>query len=220
MQCNQPESRCRCDCQRFCVLCQGEHQVRLVKHALEERARMLRNAPFLTGRIEFVVPCFSRFEQFYYGAGLKLYDWIAGRTSLSPSRLLARDEALRRMPVLKSKGLAGAVSYADGQFDDARYALSILHSFSDAGGEALNYARVAAFEKDSAGLLTGAVVEDQTSSLRFPIFGIDVIGVPNDRDPAEVRCHLVKKLQALGGKIGGNKGDTRDIAARTGDACH
>src|SRR5438105_2085839 len=145
------------------------HQVRLVKHALEERARMLRNAPFLTGRIEFVVPCFSRFEQFYYGAGLKLYDWIAGRTSLSPSRLLARDEALRRMPVLKSKGLAGAVSYADGQFDDARYALSILHSFSDAGGEALNYARVAAFEKDSAGLLTGAVVEDQTSSLRFPI---------------------------------------------------
>jgi hypothetical protein len=31
MQCNQPENRCRCDCQRFCVLCQGEHQVRLVK---------------------------------------------------------------------------------------------------------------------------------------------------------------------------------------------
>jgi hypothetical protein len=29
----------------------------------------------------------------------------------------------------------------------------------------------------------------------------------------------VKKLQALGGKIGGSKGDTRDIAARTGDAC-
>jgi hypothetical protein len=31
MQCNQPENHCKCDCQRFCVLCQGEHQVRLVK---------------------------------------------------------------------------------------------------------------------------------------------------------------------------------------------
>jgi hypothetical protein len=31
MQCNQPEQRCKCDCQRYCVLCQGEHNVRLVQ---------------------------------------------------------------------------------------------------------------------------------------------------------------------------------------------
>src|SRR5437899_1713155 len=110
------------------------HQYRLVRHGLQERARMLRNAPYLTRTIEFIVPCFSRFDQFYYGLGLKVYDWIAGQASLAPSRFLGREDALRRMPALKSEALQGAVSYADGQFDDARYVLAVLNSLADAGG--------------------------------------------------------------------------------------
>src|SRR5947199_3850967 len=51
------------------------HQYRLVKHALRERAGMLRNAAYLARPLDFIVPCFSRFEQLYYGVGLKLYDW-------------------------------------------------------------------------------------------------------------------------------------------------
>jgi len=145
------------------------HQYRLVEHALRERARMLRNASYLARPIEFTIPCFGRFEQFYYAAGMKMYDWIAGQANLCASQSLGRDEALRRMPVLKSEGLRGAVSYADGQFDDARYAIAILHSFADAGGDALNYARVLAFEKDTAGRLAAAVVEDQVTRRRFPI---------------------------------------------------
>src|SRR5689334_4084520 len=42
-------------------------QFELVRHALHERALMLRNAPHLAHPLEFIVPCFSRFEQLYYG---------------------------------------------------------------------------------------------------------------------------------------------------------
>src|SRR5204863_6811419 len=74
-----------------------------------------------------------------------------------------------RMPALNSENLHGAVSYADGQFDDARYVLAVLNSLADAGGEVLNYARVLAFEKDTAGRLAAVEVEDQTTNRHFPI---------------------------------------------------
>src|SRR5580658_10525870 len=127
------------------------NQYHLVEHALRERLVMLRNAPHLTRTVEFLVPCFSNFEKAYYGLGMKMYDWIAGKSSLLPSRLLTREEALFRMPNLQPENLVGAVAYADGQFDDARYAVALLESFTRAGGEALNYARVTAFAKNDSG---------------------------------------------------------------------
>ena len=101
----------------------GHQQYHLVEAALRERGLMLRNAPYLTRTMEFLVPCFSHFDQFYYGLGMKMYDWISGKSSLLPSRMLTREEALFRMPAMQSKSLTGAVAYADGQFDDARYAV-------------------------------------------------------------------------------------------------
>ena len=57
-------------------------------------------------------------------------------------------------------------------------------------------------------------------NLRFPIFRVDVIGIPNHRDSCKIRRHLVQKLQAFGGEIGGNKRNPSDIAAGTGEARH
>src|SRR6185437_6800794 len=57
--------------------------------------------------------------------------------NLFPSRFLPREEALRRMPALRADGLHGAVSYSDGQFDDSRYDLSLVQTFTEAGGEAI-----------------------------------------------------------------------------------
>jgi len=55
---------------------------------------MLQNAPHLGHSLEFVVPCFSRFDVLYYGVGMKLYDWIAGKASLGDSRILSQHQAL------------------------------------------------------------------------------------------------------------------------------
>jgi len=138
-------------------------QYRLVEDALRERALMLRNAPWLTRTVEFLVPCFNHFDRFYYGLGMKMYDWISGKSSLLPSRMLTREEALFRMPAMQSRSLTGAVAYADGQFDDARYAVALMETFDGLGGVALNYARVTAFETRADGAIAAAMVTDQIS---------------------------------------------------------
>lgn len=138
-------------------------QYAMVRKALQERIHMLRAAPHLAHPLELLVPCFSAWELFYYTVGLKVYDWIAGRASLFPSRMLSRQEALLRVPQLRNERLVGAVSYADGQFDDARYGLALAETFSRQGGEAINYMKAVAFGKDPAGRLNRLEVVDQLS---------------------------------------------------------
>ncbi|MGH9685117.1 MAG: glycerol-3-phosphate dehydrogenase/oxidase [Candidatus Acidiferrales bacterium] len=138
-------------------------QYRVLKRSLRERIHMLRNAPFLTRTRHFLTPCSRWSEVAYFEAGLKLYDWIAGDAGLEKSRFVSRDEACRRLPALASRNLAGAVAYADGQFDDARYGVSLVQTFRHAGGEAVNYARVTAFEKDATGKIVAASVDDSIS---------------------------------------------------------
>jgi glycerol-3-phosphate dehydrogenase len=145
----------------------GEY--RMVQAALGERIHMLKNAPHLAHAAEFLVPVFSRAQAVYYQIGMKMYDWIAGKNNLFPSRFLPREEALRRMPALRGEKLHGAVSYSDGQFDDSRYDLSLVQTFTEAGGEALNYARVMAFAKDGAGKLTTATVRNGIGGGEFTV---------------------------------------------------
>ena len=138
-------------------------QYHVVKRALRERKIMLSNAPFLANPLELMVPCFRWREIWYFRIGMKLYDGISGHNMLFPSRHLSKEESLRRMPGLKPNRLVGSIAYADGQFDDARYNLALLQSFAKSGGEALNYARVAGFMKNSRGQLVQARVQDGLS---------------------------------------------------------
>lgn len=145
----------------------GEY--RMVQAALRERIHMLKNAPHLAHAAEFLVPVFSRAQAIYYQIGMKMYDWIAGKNNLFPSRFLPREEALRRMPALRAERLHGAVSYSDGQFDDSRYDLSLVQTFTEADGEALNYAKVIGFAKDKNGKLASATLRDSLSGGEFTI---------------------------------------------------
>jgi glycerol-3-phosphate dehydrogenase len=144
-------------------------QYRVVQRALHERIRMLHNAPYLARPMEFIVPCYRWWDAAYFAAGLKIYDWIARDARLFPSRFLAREETLRRIPSLNPNHLVGSVAYADGQFDDARYNLALVQTFAQAGGEALNYARVIAFEKSHDGKLAACQVEDQFTHQKFTV---------------------------------------------------
>src|SRR5215469_9284228 len=162
-------------------------QFSVVKHALRERIFMLRNAPHLVHRLEFIVPCFSSFELSYYGVGMKIYEWIASRATLGPSRILSKKDALTELCDLKSDRLRGAVSYWDGQFDDARYCVTLVKTFANAGGEAANYLKAVNFERDSSGRVTGVVAEDQPSGNRFALHArgfVNATGPFSDR----LRC--------------------------------
>jgi glycerol-3-phosphate dehydrogenase len=144
-------------------------QYTMVRKALHERIHMLRCAPFLAHPLELLVPCFSWWEVVYFTIGMKAYDWIAGSASLFPSRALSKAESLRRMPSLRGEKLVGTVSYADGQFDDARFGLTLAQTFAQQGGELINYAKAVGFGKNAEGKLASVEVEDQLTGEQFQI---------------------------------------------------
>jgi glycerol-3-phosphate dehydrogenase len=118
-------------------LAQGN--IGLVRDSLRERGRLRRNAPHLVRDLTFLVPTYAWWTKPYYGAGLKLYDLLAGTLNLGSSRFLSAKEAVERMPTLISEGLKGGILYHDGQFDDARLAIALMRTFLDRNGIALNY---------------------------------------------------------------------------------
>jgi glycerol-3-phosphate dehydrogenase len=144
-------------------------EYRVVRRALHERIRMLHNGPYLSRPLEFIVPCFDWFTSAYMGIGLKLYDAIAGEAGLFRSRFLSKDATLKHLPLLKADHLVGSVAYADGQFDDGRYNLALVKSMVEAGGEALNHARVLSCEKDEQGKLRAIEVQNQVTGRRFTV---------------------------------------------------
>ncbi|HEV8581316.1 MAG TPA: glycerol-3-phosphate dehydrogenase/oxidase [Thermoanaerobaculia bacterium] len=134
--------------------------VALVLEALRERGRLLRNAPHLVRNLAFVVPSYDWWEGPFYGAGLKLYDLLAGRMGLEPSRALSREETLDRIPTLEPRGLRGGIVYQDAQFDDARLAVTLARTVADLGGTIVNYVRAVGLLK-KGGLVGGARVRDE-----------------------------------------------------------
>src|SRR4030095_13636522 len=108
--------------------------------ALSASVRVLmKNAPHLVHNQKFVVPNYKWWEGPFYGIGLKIYDWMAGKLGLGPSQFLSKEETLTLAPTLDPEGLRGSIVYHDGQFDDARLALSIAQTAADHDGVVLNY---------------------------------------------------------------------------------
>jgi glycerol-3-phosphate dehydrogenase len=140
--------------------------VKLVLEALRERGRMLRNAPHLAHPSAFVIPAYAFWELPFYGAGLTVYDLLAGREGIGRSRILSKDATTQALPTLRKAGLKGGIRYYDGQFDDARYAIALLRTFVDLGGTALNYAPVTALTK-RADQVRGIVATDRETGERF-----------------------------------------------------
>ena len=134
--------------------------ITLVMEALKERGILRENAPHLVHDLAFIVPNYDWWEAPFYGIGLKVYDMLAGRYGFGASKILSTDETFKRIPTLKTEGLRGGVIYYDGQFDDARLLINLARTAAEQGATLLNYARVAAFTRDGAGFLNGAVFED------------------------------------------------------------
>ena len=126
-------------------------QFRMVYKALHERRTLIKNAPHLAQPLALMTPCYSWFEGFYYNIGLKIYDFLAGKTNLAPSEWLSKEGALKRMPQLKADRLRSAVLYYDGQFDDARYTLALAKTASEKGATLVNHVEALEFSQNTEG---------------------------------------------------------------------
>lgn len=148
--------------------------IKLVLEALKERGRMLRNAPHLAHRRAFILPTYSYFGLPFYGIGLTLYDLLARGEGIGRSRLLSRRQVKETLPTIQSKGLKGGVLYYDGQFDDARFAITLFRTLVDLGGTALNYMRVTGLIERN-GAVAGVHTEDVESGRSLDIQGKAVV---------------------------------------------
>ncbi|PNU20563.1 glycerol-3-phosphate dehydrogenase [Geothermobacter hydrogeniphilus] len=149
-------------------------QYHLVRDALRERGILLRNAPHLARRLPLVTPLYRWLEIPYIWIGLKLYDLLAGGLGIGHSRLLGRRQALRRFPLLRRAGLRAGVLYYDGQFNDARMALTLALSARERGAVILNRLAAMGLLKEQ-GRLVGAELEDQLDGGRFALRARGVI---------------------------------------------
>lgn len=140
----------------------------LVLEALRERGLLHLNAPHLVHHLSFIVPRYKWWEGPFFGIGLKLYDLLAGRLNLATSRLLDRDETIARIPNVETGHLLGGVEYFDGQFDDARLAITMAQTAADHGACLLNYARVTELRKTD-GMISGLAAEDVETGSRLEI---------------------------------------------------
>ncbi len=140
----------------------------LVREALRERGLLMQNAPHLVRRREFVVPAYHFWQLPYYGTGLWLYDRLAGDLSLGRSRWISKTEAISRVPPLRASGLRGGIVYSDGQFDDARLAITLARTLADSGGLALNHMPVIALGNEG-GRLNGVRARDAETGEEFTV---------------------------------------------------
>lgn len=153
-------------------LAQGN--LKLVIEALRERGFLLANAPHLTRLQTFIIPTYRYFDQLFYASGLLLYDALAGKLSLSRTKLLSKKSLVQLMPTIHGKGLKGGIVYADGQFDDARLVMSLALTANDLGGVVLNYANVTGLTKND-GKVSGVVFIDEENNKTYEIASKSVI---------------------------------------------
>ncbi len=148
--------------------------ISLVLEALRERGRLARNAPHLVRDLAFVIPSYSWWEGPFYGIGMKVYDQLAGKLGLAPSRLLSRAETIAQIPTVETDGLIGGVIYHDGQFDDSRLAINLAQTADELGATVVNHCEVTGLLKER-GLVAGVQARDRLTGREFEVRARGVI---------------------------------------------
>ncbi|GEL11893.1 glycerol-3-phosphate dehydrogenase [Flavobacterium glycines] len=147
-------------------LAQGN--IHLVREALLERGRMLRNAPHVCHKLSFVVPVYKWWDKWYYGFGLWVYEFLSAKFSLGKTKILSKAATLKHLPDLDSTNLKGGILYYDGQFDDSRLAINLAQTATEHGALVLNYCGVTDFIKKDNKII-GLKAKDELSNQEYVI---------------------------------------------------
>ncbi|MBW1988504.1 MAG: glycerol-3-phosphate dehydrogenase/oxidase [Deltaproteobacteria bacterium] len=110
----------------------------LTKASVEERCRLLNEAPGLVEPLGFLWPLYAgqRPGKTAMSLGLTLYDMLSGRKQhefLDPARFALM------APHIRQEGLKGGFRFTDAQVDDARLVQRLINEAQAAGGTAVNY---------------------------------------------------------------------------------
>ncbi|KAG5437057.1 hypothetical protein PCANB_001178 [Pneumocystis canis] len=155
-------------------------QYALVNEALRERSTFLRIAPHLVFIFPIMIPIYKWWQIPYFWAGVKAYDYLAGKENIKSSYFLTKKKALEFFPMLKNNNLIGALVYHDGLHNDSRMNISLILTSVLYGANVANYVEVFEFKKDKNGKICGVVVKDR---LNGDVWTIAAKGVINATGP-------------------------------------
>lgn len=115
--------------------------IKLTKHSLQERERLLREAPGLVDRIAFYFALGKgNFPgRFAMSVILTIYDFLA---RIRDHRYCNNRALAKHFPGVETNNLKGACYYTDAMVDDSRLVLRVLQESMAQGGQALNYCKV------------------------------------------------------------------------------
>jgi glycerol-3-phosphate dehydrogenase len=154
----------------------AQARIRLVREALRERERLRRlAAPHLVWKTRFVIPVYAggHPKRFSLGAGLMLYDLLAGLPKPERHRNLNADEVEQIEPALKRERLRGGALYYDASTDDARLTWENVLDAAEHGAVIANYAAVKSLAVEQGRVAAAAVRDLSTGKeidLRARIF--------------------------------------------------
>jgi glycerol-3-phosphate dehydrogenase len=151
-------------------------QFHLVRESLRERATLLHLAPHLVKRQPFLMPMYGWPARLFYGAGLTLYDLMAGRNNVGRHSVLSSREVGAIEPGLARQGLTHGAIFYDCQVGSARFVLENIWDAARLGAAMVNYTRATR----QAG---GATVTDTLSGESFPVRAQSIVDATGAWEP-------------------------------------
>jgi len=149
-------------------IAQGD--IKLTKHSVQERERLLKEAPGLVERVGnyFLLQKRQFPGRIAMGSVLTIYDKLAG---IKDHRYLDKNSLIEHFPNIQSEGLKGACYYSDTSVDDARLVLRVLQESIQNGGKVLNYVQAKNLITDShnSNQVSGLVLENIESGEQLEV---------------------------------------------------
>ncbi|MEJ5944833.1 glycerol-3-phosphate dehydrogenase/oxidase [Pseudokineococcus basanitobsidens] len=155
----------------------------LVHEALHERGLLVdRLAPHLVHPVPFLFPLEKHWQRFYIGAGIALYDAMAGlvgRTgdgrTVPLHRHVTRTGLHRRFPGFRRDAAVGAIQYWDAKVDDARLVHVIVRTAVGHGALAATRTQVVGYLEEG-GRVVGVRAVDLETGREIAVRARHVVG--------------------------------------------
>jgi len=151
-------------------------QFHLVRESLHERATLLHLAPHLVTPQPFLMPMYGWPARLFYGAGLALYDLLAGRGNVGRHRILSAADVAKSEPGLALQGLTHGALFYDCRVHSARFVIENIWAAARLGATIVNYARA---QRESAAVS----VTDMLSGDAFPVRAAHLVDATGPWEP-------------------------------------
>jgi glycerol-3-phosphate dehydrogenase len=142
----------------------------LVKEVGTERAIVHKLAPHLVIPEKMILPLIDggTYGSWLTSFGLKVYDILAAVEGEDQRKMLDKEEALEKEPLLPKGILNGAGYYAEYRTDDARLTLEVLKTALNYDAKIINYTEATQFIYEE-NRVVGATIKDNFTNASFDI---------------------------------------------------